>query len=50
MEGDLKNVYWSFKKSAVPDTNLRVIVRDKGRHNEAFWAREFKKLMLEWTK
>jgi predicted alpha/beta superfamily hydrolase len=50
MEITLQQIYWSLKKTGVSDSNLKVIVRDRGQHSEAFWAREFKKMYLEWTK
>jgi alpha-glucosidase len=47
MESTLQNLYWALKTSGHHDDQIRVIIRDRGRHNEAFWAREFKK-MMEW--
>ena len=44
MEKTLENVYWAFKNGGFSDENFRVTVRDRGKHNEIFWAREFKKM------
>ncbi len=48
MAPGLQNGYWKLKNAGVRDENLKVIIREKGGHNEAFWAREFKKMHLEW--
>lgn len=47
MESTLQNLYWALKNSGHDDHQIRVIIRDRGRHSETFWAREFKK-MMEW--
>jgi predicted alpha/beta superfamily hydrolase len=48
MASGLQRTYWRLKELGVPDDRLKVIVRDRGGHNEAFWSREFKKMYLEW--
>ena len=47
MDTTLHNIYWAFKKRNISDEQLRVVVRDKGKHNEIMWSREFKD-MFEW--
>ena len=44
----LENLYWKFKSAGHPDELLRVVIRDRGKHNEVFWGREFK-AMLEFN-
>lgn len=48
MESGLQRTYWRLKDLGVSDDRLKVIARDRGGHNEAFWSREFKKMYLEW--
>jgi predicted alpha/beta superfamily hydrolase len=48
MESGLQRTYWRLKSLGVSDDRLKVIVRDRGGHNETFWSREFKKMYLEW--
>ena len=43
----LESVYWAFKTGGFSDEQIRVVIRDRGRHSETFWAREFKP-MYEW--
>ena len=47
MGGALENLYWNFQKAGYSDAQVRVVIRDQGRHGEAFWGREFKP-MFEW--
>ncbi|MFZ4544784.1 MAG: alpha/beta hydrolase [Saprospiraceae bacterium] len=47
VEKTMHNVYWSLKKGNYSDEQLRIILRDRGKHNEIFWSKEFKK-MMEW--
>lgn len=47
MESGLQNLYWGLKNSGYSDDQIRVVIRGRGRHNETFWAREFK-IMMEW--
>lgn len=47
MESTLQNTYWAFKNAGFSDDLVRVVVRDRGKHNEIMWRREFKK-MYEW--
>ena len=47
MDTTLHNIYWTFKKRNISDEQLRVVVRDKGKHNEIMWSRELKD-MFEW--
>lgn len=47
MEATLQNLYNAFKKGGFSDEQVRVTIRDRGQHNETFWAREFRK-MIEW--
>jgi alpha-glucosidase len=43
----LEKVYWSLKNKGFSDEQLRVVIRDRGRHAETFWAREFRQ-MYAW--
>lgn len=47
MEHTLQQTYWRLKALGLPDERLTVVVRDRGRHNEAFWSREFRKMYLQ---
>lgn len=47
MRQSLEKVYWSLKKAGYTDEEIQVVVRNKGRHSETFWASEFKQ-MYEW--
>jgi predicted alpha/beta superfamily hydrolase len=47
VEKTMHNMYWSLKKGNYSDEQLRIILRDRGKHNEIFWSKEFKK-MIEW--
>jgi predicted alpha/beta superfamily hydrolase len=46
MYDSLKGMYDCLRKGGLSDYNLRVVVRDRGRHNERFWGLEFKKMYL----
>ncbi len=43
----LEKTYWALKNNGYNDGQIRIIARDRGRHAETFWAREFKP-MYEW--
>jgi predicted alpha/beta superfamily hydrolase len=45
MPGWMEKTYWTLQQSGFKNT--RVVLRDRGRHSETFWAREFK-VMFEW--
>jgi predicted alpha/beta superfamily hydrolase len=47
MEATLEKTYWAFKKAGYNDEQIRVVIQDRGKHNEFFWSKEFKP-MLEW--
>ena len=47
MDATLQKVYWAFKNAGFSDDQLRVVLRDRGGHTEAFWRREFVG-MYEW--
>jgi predicted alpha/beta superfamily hydrolase len=47
MENTLQNTYWALKTGGWGDADIRVVARDRGKHNEVFWGREFKP-MFEW--
>jgi len=47
MHQNLQDIYWSLHHGGLSDTNLRVVLQERGRHNEVFWASEFKK-MYSW--
>jgi predicted alpha/beta superfamily hydrolase len=41
MERDLKDMYWTLRNVGYSEEELSFAVRDRGRHNEKFWAKEF---------
>jgi predicted alpha/beta superfamily hydrolase len=43
MRQALQNMYFALNRGGLHDAHLRVVLRDKGRHNEVFWRNEFKK-------
>lgn len=47
MANTMQKLYWELKNNGYTDTDIRIILRDRGKHNEVFWRSEFKK-MLEW--
>ncbi len=47
MHSTLEKTYWALKNGGHADLQIRVVARDRGRHSETFWAREFKP-MYEW--
>lgn len=47
MAAALEKTYWSLKKGGFADAQIRVVARDRGRHSETFWSKEFKP-MYEW--
>lgn len=47
MELGLQNVYRALRKGGFSDEGIRVVIRDRGKHNEVFWGREFPK-MWRW--
>lgn len=47
MTATLEKTYWALKEGGYHDGQIRVVARDRGRHSETFWAREFKP-MYEW--
>lgn len=48
MADTLQQTYWALKNNGWYDDDFTVIVRDKGKHNENFWSKEFK-TMLSWV-
>ncbi len=44
MENHLRQAFWTLKNNGWTDDRLRVTLRDRGRHGEAFWAREYPKM------
>jgi predicted alpha/beta superfamily hydrolase len=47
MQPTLEKIYYGLKEEGHYENDIRVIVRDKGKHNEVFWKAEFRKAM-EW--
>lgn len=47
MAAHMQELYWALNKANYPDSHIRVVLRDRGKHNERFWGREFKAL-LDW--
>jgi predicted alpha/beta superfamily hydrolase len=48
MEPILQKIYWLLRNTGFSDSNIRIVVRDRGKHNEVLWGREFAKF-LEWA-
>ncbi len=48
MAATLHRIYEALKSGRRPDSRLYVAVRDRGRHNESFWGREFRRLLMHW--
>jgi predicted alpha/beta superfamily hydrolase len=46
MPMNLQKLYWAFKQNGFNDRQYRVVIRDRGRHNEAFWSKEFRQMMI----
>ena len=40
----LQRLYWSLRNGGFSEEQLRVVIRDRGKHNEVFWGREYAKL------
>lgn len=47
MANSLQSIYWALRKAGLDDRQLQVVIRDRGKHNEVFWGREFPK-MHKW--
>lgn len=47
MSDTLQQTYWALKNNGWSESDFTVIVRDRGKHNENFWSKEFKTL-LPW--
>lgn len=47
MELGLQHAYRSLRNGGFSDGQIRVVIRDRGKHNEVFWGREFPK-MWRW--
>ncbi len=41
MERDMTTMYWTLRNLGYAPEELSFVVRDKGKHNEKFWGREF---------
>jgi predicted alpha/beta superfamily hydrolase len=41
MASQMERVYWSMIRGGFSDSDIRVVLRDRGRHSETFWAKEF---------
>jgi predicted alpha/beta superfamily hydrolase len=48
MRHTLEQTYHTLKRHGIADSMMKVIVRPRGKHNELFWGREFKKMYTEW--
>ncbi len=42
----LEKTYWALKNARWPDTSFRIVLKDRGRHNEFFWGRNFRNMAL----
>ncbi len=48
MAATLHRIYEALKSGHRPDSRLHVAIRERGRHNESFWGREFRRLLKAW--
>ncbi len=46
MKNTLVQTYWSLRNSGWPETSFRVVIKDRGKHNEFFWGRNFRNMAL----
>jgi alpha-glucosidase len=49
MQSNLEGMYWALRRGGLPDLRLRVVLKDRGKHNEIFWSKTFKE-MYAWLK
>ncbi len=47
METTMQNTYWALKNNGFNDDQIRVVIKERGKHNEIFWRSAFKP-MFEW--
>ncbi len=47
MPMSIQNAYWGLKNNGYDDRKIYHAIRDKGRHNELFWSKEFT-YMMQW--
>ncbi len=47
MEKTLQNTYWALKNAGYPEDKYRVVIKDRGKHNEILWGGQFSK-MIQW--
>jgi pimeloyl-ACP methyl ester carboxylesterase len=42
----LQQAYWALKRAGWPEDQVRVVIKDRGKHNECFWGRNFRQMAL----
>lgn len=47
MTHTIEKTYWSLKEAGYTEDNIRVILKERGKHNEILWGRQFGP-MLKW--
>jgi alpha-glucosidase len=47
MAHTIEKTYWSLKEAGYTEDNIRVILKERGKHNEILWGRQFGP-MLKW--
>jgi hypothetical protein len=47
MPMSIQNTYWGLKDNGYDESKIYKAIRDKGRHNELFWSKEFT-YMMQW--
>ncbi|MBK8348324.1 MAG: alpha/beta hydrolase [Saprospiraceae bacterium] len=47
MSHTLQKAYHALKKAGYPDDKVRIVIKDKGKHNEILWGQQFGP-MLKW--
>lgn len=47
MAHTLEKSYWALKEAGYPEEKIKVIIKDRGKHNEILWGRQFGH-MVKW--
>ncbi len=47
MSSTIEKTYWAMKDAGYPEKNIRIKLKDRGKHNEIMWEQQFSD-MLKW--
>jgi len=47
MKATLQKTYWALKNKGYDESTFKVVIKDRGKHNEVLWGREFTS-MVRW--